>query len=64
MIERITIHMYDKSRALYLADYLMNYSYSIWVSQVVISIHGKCVISLVGDKTDVMNLVYQFHENY
>ena len=64
MIEHITIQMYDKMRAFYLADYLMSYSYNIWVSQIVISIHGKCVISLFGDKKDVMNLVYQFHEDY
>lgn len=64
MIARITIHMYDKLRALYLADYLMHYGNSIWVSQVVISIHGISRISLIGDKTEVINLVYQFHENY
>lgn len=64
MIEQITIQMYDKTRAFYLADYLMSYSYNIWVTQVVISIHGKCVISLFGDKKDVMKLVYQFHEDY
>ena len=64
MIERITIYMFDKTRALYLADYFMNYSHSAWVMQVVISIHGKCEISLFGDKTEVMNLVYQFHEDY
>lgn len=56
--------MYDKTRALYLADYLMHYGNSIWVTQVIISIHGICRISLIGDKTDVMNLVYQFHEDY
>lgn len=64
MIEHITIQMYDKTRALYLADYLMSYSYSTWVTQVVISIHGKCEISLFGNKKVVMNLVYQFHEDY
>lgn len=64
MIEHITIQMYDKTRALYLADYLMSYSHSTWVSQVVISIHGKCEISLFGNKKVVMNLVYQFHEDY
>lgn len=64
MIERITIHVFDKTRALYLADYLMHYGNSIWVTQVVISIHGICRISLIGDKTDVTNLVYQFHEDY
>lgn len=64
MIERITIQMYDKTRALYLADYLMTYSLCTWVTQVVISIHGVCNISMLGDKTEIMNLVYQFHEDY
>lgn len=63
MIEHITIQMYDKTRALYLADYLITYSHT-WVKQVVISIHGKCEISLFGNKKVVMNLVYQFHEDY
>lgn len=64
MIEPITIYMFDKMRALYLADYLMHYSYSTWVTQVVISINGTCKISLVGCKKVVMNLIYQFHEDY
>lgn len=62
MIERITIHMYDKLRALYLADYLA--VYGVEVSQIVISVNGRCVISIIGDKTHIMNIVYQFHEDY
>lgn len=62
MIQRITIHIYDKLRALYMADYLS--TYGIEVKEVVILINSRCIIIMTGDEEDVMNLVQQFHEDY
>lgn len=62
MIERITIHVFDKTRALYLADYLS--SYGINVKEVVIFLNRRCIIIMFGDEAEIMNLVYQFHEDY
>lgn len=62
MKDRITIHMYDRLRALYLADFLS--TYGIDVKEVVILENKCCIIIMWGDETEIMNLVYQFHEDY
>lgn len=62
MIGRITIHMFDRLRALYLADFLS--TYGIDVKEVVILENKRCIIAMWGDETEIMNLVYQFHEDY
>ena len=62
MKDRITIHMYDRFRAFYLADFLS--TYGIDVEEVVIFEKKRCIIIMWGDETEIMNLVYQFHEDY
>ena len=62
MIDRITICMFDKTRALYLADYLS--SYGISVKEVVVFLNRRCTIIMFGDEAEIMNLVYQFHDDY
>mgnify|MGYP006896615418 CR=1 FL=1 len=62
MKDRITIHMYDRLRAFYLADFLS--TYGIDVEEVVIFEKKCCMIIMWGDETEIMNLVYQFHEDY
>lgn len=62
MKDRVTIHMYDRFRAFYLADFLS--TYGIDVEEVVIFENKRCIIIMWGDETEIMNLVYQFHEDY
>lgn len=62
MKERITIHMRDKLRAFYLADFLS--TYGIDVKEVLVLRNRLCIIIMWGDETEIMNLVYQFHEDY
>ena len=63
MKDRVTIHMYDdRLRAFYLADFLS--TYGIDVEEVSIFEKKCCIIIMWGDETEIMNLVYQFHEDY
>ena len=56
------VHLYDKKRALHLADYLAEYG--IEVEEVNISTDGRCEIVCFGNHDEIQNTVAQFNEDY
>ena len=56
------VYVYDKQRALHMADYLSEYG--IEVEEVNISTDGRCEIVCFDNETVVKNTVTQFNEDY